>query len=160
MKDNKRNRRHTMMSGGQNSILLSWASDYQQGHPWWKNGIISKCLGSLLYLVTLQDGIACKRHVEQIKGMDTGPKASDTVEKESECTCIGGTANGEDDISIDEEKEEEANDTVVESKVGLAVAQPQQTSMAGSQSSVDEMGRKYPSRNRCPPSNPGFVSVF
>ena len=35
-------------------------------------------------MVTLQDGIACKRHVEQIKGMDTGPKASDTVEKESE----------------------------------------------------------------------------
>ena len=80
-----------------------WASDYRQGHHRWEKGIISKCLGSRSYLVTLQDGIACKRHVEQIKGMDTGPKASDTVEKESEG--IGGTANGEeDDISIDEDK--------------------------------------------------------
>ena len=127
-----------------------WASIHQQGHPRWEKGIISKCLGSRSYFVTLQDGIACKRHVEQIKGMDTGPKASDTVEKESEG--IGGTANGEeDDISIDEEKGEEANDTVVESKAGLTVAQPQQTSTAGSQSSV-ETGRRYLSRNRRPPS--------
>ena len=135
-----------------------WASDYRQGHPRWEKGIISKCLGSWSYLVTLQDGIACKRHVEQIKGMDTGPKASDTVEKESEG--IGGTANGEeDDISIDEEKGGEANDTVVESKAGLAVAQSQQTSTTGSQSSV-ETGRRYLSRNCRPPSNLGFVSVF
>ena len=96
--------------------------------------------------------------MEQIKGMDTSPKASDTVEKESEG--IGGTANGEeDDISIDEEKGEEANDIVVESKAGLAVAQLQQTSTAGSQSSV-ETGRRYLSRNCRPPSNLGFVSVF
>ena len=128
-----------------------WARDYQQGHPQWEKGIISKCLGLKSYLVTLQDGIACKRHVEQIKGMDTGPKVSDTVEEESEGIC--GTANGEeDDISIDEEKREEANDTVVESKAGLAVAHSQQTSMAGS--------RRYPSQNHHPPSNPGFVSVF
>ena len=152
-----------MISGGQNSTFLSWvkkvwASDHRQGHPQWEKGIICKCLGSRSYLVTLQDSIACKRHVEQIKGMDTGPKASDTVEKESEG--IGGTANGEeDDISIDEEKGEEVNDTVVELKAGLAVAQLQQTSMAGSQSS-DEMGRRYLSQNRPPHSNPGFVSVF
>ena len=58
--------------------------------------------------------------------------------------CIWPANGEEDDISIDEERGEEANDTVVESKPGLAVAQSQQTSMAGSQSSV-ETGRRYPS---------------
>ena len=62
-------------------------------------------------------------------------------------------------IRIDEKKGEEANDTVVASKAGVAVAQPQQTSTAGSQISV-ETRRRYPSQNRRPPSNPGFVSVF
>ena len=110
-----------------------WARNHRQRHPRWEKGIISKFFGSRSYLVTLKDGIACKRCVEQIKGMDTGPKVSDTVEEESEG--IGGTANGEEDaISIDEEKGEEANDTVVVSNSGLSVGQSQQTSMAGSQS--------------------------
>ena len=84
-----------------------WARNHRQRHPLWEKGIISKLFGSQLYLVTLKDGIECKRHVEQIKRMDADHKVSDTVDKESEGTCISGTANGEENaISIDKEKGE------------------------------------------------------
>ena len=136
---------------------------YEKGGKWkWKKGKIVKCTGPVSFIVQLEGGIVCRRHLDQLRelleeqnenqwdwaeNINIGPKVMNDQGQENN----EQTEGGESTKTVPEEP------MVVEAHGNVNVgseAEGEVTDEAGSK--LEFQPKKYPSQVRQPPERYGW----